>query len=175
VSELPQNQGRSGSAAPYVRTPRRALSDSEKQGFLAVADALIPDGSAGRRPSKLDGFLIWLDRALAARRDVFDQVTALAAELGKIPTDDLLERLRSLSDSEGSGFQELSSVVAGAYLMHPDVRSAVGYPGQGPHPARFDQAAEEIMGGILDPVIERGPIYRQVPSRPAAVKGDNDA
>jgi hypothetical protein len=54
-----------------------------------------------------------------------------------------------------------------AYLMIPEVRTAIGYPGQRRHHPQFDEAANQITDGILDPVVERGPVYTPVPvSRP---------
>jgi hypothetical protein len=56
----------------------------------------------------------------------------------------------------------VSAVLAGAYLMVPEIRAAIGYPGQHRSHPPFDLAVEEIMDGILDPVIERGSIYTSV-------------
>jgi hypothetical protein len=150
------------SAAEYVPVPPRALTDRELAGFLVVADALIPDGTAGPRPSRAERYPSWLARALAARRDSFERIVQLAAGFAEMAPEAALPELRRLSQLDDSGFSELSSVIAGAYLLEPEVRAAIGYPGQAQRPARFDQAAEEIMGGILDPVIERGSLYAKV-------------
>ncbi|HET7119738.1 MAG TPA: hypothetical protein VFI17_00645 [Solirubrobacterales bacterium] len=149
----------SSSAAPYRPVPPRPVGERERAGLMAVADALIPDGSAGPRPSALEGYPRWLDRALAARRDCFEQVVALAARLAECPAEDLEAELRRLAADPDSGFEQLSAVIAGAYLIDPGVREAIGYPGQAQRPPRFDEAVEQIMDGVLDPVIERGRIY----------------
>jgi hypothetical protein len=115
----------------------------------------------------LERYPDWLDRARAARRDCFERVVALAGSLRALPTAGLLAELRRLAEDPESGFEELSTVLAGAYLMDPGVREAIGYPGQAQRQARFDEAAEQIMDGILEPVIERGPIYVE----PAAMGG----
>jgi hypothetical protein len=44
--------------------------------------------------------------------------------------------------------------------MVPEIQAHVGYPGQGRHPAAPTQIADELGDGLLDPVIDRGPIYR---------------
>ncbi len=150
------------SVPEYRPLPPRALTAAELSTLLAVADTLIPDGPAGRTPSRTPDYPRWLDRALAARRDAFDRVLALVAELGRLPRERLGAELRRLAGDPDSGFTELSTVVAGAYLLVPQVREAIGYPGQAHRPAPFDEAAEQIMDGILDPVIERGPIFRPV-------------
>ncbi len=146
----------------YDPAPPRRLSEGERASILRVADTLIPDGSAGPRPSRLPGFDARLDRALAARRDAFATITALAERLADVPADALEPELRRLAGDEASGFAELSTVVAGAYLMDAGVRRAIGYAGQAQRPPRFDEAAEQIMDGILDPVVARGPVHRAV-------------
>jgi hypothetical protein len=104
-----------------------------------------------------------LERALAARRDSFDKVMDLVDELAACAPQSLYERLRQLDETPGSGFDVLSSVLAGAYLLTPEVRRAIGYPGQAQRPPRFDEAADQIMSGILEPMIRRGAIFRPTP------------
>jgi len=47
--------------------------------------------------------------------------------------------------------------------MVPEVRVAVGYPGQSRRVPKVDEAANEIGDGILDPVLERGHFYVPTP------------
>ena len=53
-------------------------------------------------------------------------------------------------------FDPLSSIIAGAYFMTPQVKELIGYPGQHRDPAGLEDAANELETGILDPVLERG-------------------
>jgi predicted aconitase with swiveling domain len=94
---------------------------------------------------------------------------ALVATLDGDAPGDVEPELRRLAETPGSGFEDLAGVIAGAYLLVPEVRRAAGYPGQAARPPRFDEAAEQIMDGILDPVIERGPIFRPTPPAPDAL------
>jgi hypothetical protein len=128
--------------------------------LLAVADVLIAPSAGLAAPSACPDYPQWLDRALAARRDVLEDVVEGAVGLQREP--DLGAAVRALAAADGARFQQLSTVLAGAYLMIPAVRRALGYPGQERKHARFDEAAEEIMDGILDPVNERGPVFRDV-------------
>ena len=68
-------------------------------------------------------------------------------------------RLRELSRTDPDIFGKLSTVLAGAYLLVPEVKKAIGYPGQVRRYPPFDEAAEQILSGILDPVIARGPAF----------------
>jgi hypothetical protein len=147
------------SVPDYLRRPPRELSDAERAALGEVADALIPPRGDFASPSKVPGFDQWLDRALAARSDALEEVVATALRFAAIAPEARLEALHAYSEVDPPGFHLLSSVVAGAYLMIPEVRAAIGYPGQRRHPAQFDEAASQIMDGILDPVIERGPAY----------------
>jgi len=151
------------SVPDYLRQPPRQPSAEERAALGAVADALIPPHGGFASPSQVPGFDSWLDRALAARSDAIEEVTAAALRFGAVPAEERPAALRAYAEEEPAAFHTLSSVVAGAYLMIPEVRAAIGYPGQRKHPPRFDEAVEQIMDGILDPVIERGPAYTPAP------------
>jgi hypothetical protein len=147
------------SSPPYVPRPPRPLSAAERATALRVAAVLVPG------TTDVEDFPALLDLALAARRDAFAEVVAELARLEGLGADALPAELRRASDAGDAVFGVLSSVIAGAYLLAPAVRERIGYPGQAARPPRFDLAAEEITDGILDPVIERGAIFRD-PSRP---------
>lgn len=151
----------------YHRRPLRQLESVERDGLKRVADALIAPTEEFGAPSQIAGFEDCLDRALAARSDAFLTVVALARHYASTPTEELRGALKRFSLADPDGFHVLSSVVAGAYLMIPEVRRAIGYPGQRRHHAQFDDAANQIMDGILDPVIARGRIYAPVHAPPS--------
>jgi hypothetical protein len=124
---------------------------------------LIPNRGADPAPSATPEYPRHLDRALAARGDAFDAVVAAATTLGTLDAPELIGELRALHAARDATFQALSAIVCGAYLTVPEVRARIGYPGQEHRPAPFDLAAEEIMDGILDPVLERGAVYVPAP------------
>jgi len=145
----------------YREKPPRELSAAEAASVVAVADVLIgPSGDPGS-PGRLPDFRTWLDRALAARRDAFEDFVGACVRLAEAEVGPD-RAARELAESDPMLFHLVSTTIAGAYLMVPAVREAIGYPGQERKHPRFDEAAEEIMDGILDPVIERGPVYRDV-------------
>lgn len=144
--------------APRVQPPR-PLEPWEIATAAAVADALCwSDGVPAPRPSQCTEFEAALNVAVSARLDVFNHVAQSLASAANV--SDRAGWLRSLAKSQPGVFASLSNVLAGAYLMVPAVRSAVGYPGQGHNPAPPSQIGDELAGGILDPVVDRGPIYR---------------
>lgn len=139
----------------------RPLADDEREALLAVADALCGGGRLPA-PSETPGYDEWLDRALAARADAFEDVVAAAMSMSGLTPEGRREALRRMDADERPRFHSLSSVVAGAFLLVPEIAAALGYPGQVAAPAAFDEAATQLETGILDPVIERGAIYREV-------------
>jgi hypothetical protein len=151
------------SVPAHPKAPPRPLTDPERDALVRVADVLIPARGADTPPSATPDYLRHLDRALAARRDAFDDVVAAAVRLGALDAPELIGELRALHAAGDATFQALSAIVCGAYLTVPEVRARIGYPGQKHDPAPFDLAADEIMDGILDPVLERGAFYVPAP------------
>jgi hypothetical protein len=118
------------SVPPKFAAPR-PLTSAEVSALRAIADVLIPASGDNPAATSEPDFDAWLVRAVDARADAFG---AIAAFLGQL-------------------------VVAGAWLLTSTVRDRIGYPGQRRDPARFEEAVDQISGGILDPVIARGPVY----------------
>jgi hypothetical protein len=96
---------------------------------------------------------------LAARAEDFSIVVECLATLQGQPSETMWRQLERMSADQPDHFMVLSSVIAGAYLMVPEVRSQIGYPGQGNAAPGLTEAADQLEGGILDPVIARGPIF----------------
>jgi hypothetical protein len=153
-------------APERLSVPRRVtpssgeLSPDQRTTLHRVADQLVP--AAGDNPSatRAPQFDQWLDRCIAARHDATDLLRTTLDRLAGIEGDDLDRALRQLHAGDAEGrFHLLSSVVAGAYLATGEVRHLIGYPGQRREPASFDEAANDLADGILDPVLERGSIY----------------
>jgi hypothetical protein len=132
------------------------LSAEQREVLAGLGDVMLP-GGAGQPSAREVGLADRLvDEVLASRPD-------LAA-----PLRDLLERLRNeepatalarLADDEPAR-ELLGLVVAGGYLMSPAVGAALAYPGQQPKPVNPLDIVDVAADGLLDPVIERGPIYR---------------
>jgi hypothetical protein len=151
------------SAPRRATVPPRALTPDEEGTILRVADALIPGHGTDPRASDAPDYLRWLDLAMAARSESFEVLTTALG--GLHDAGDVWQALKTLSVTDPSAFHLLSSVVAGAYLMVPEVREAVGYPGQHRDPPGVEEAVDQISDGILDPVHDRGPTFTPVPGR----------
>jgi hypothetical protein len=58
----------------------------------------------------------------------------------------------------------LAVSVPGAYFLNPKIRAAFGYAGQEAVPIDPNAPPDYLEGGLLDSVINRGPVYRPTDS-----------
>lgn len=141
------------------------MGDADQRAVLAaLADVLIPAAEGMPSASEANAHGKWLDRALAARRDLEPVLARVLAEArGRDPD----EEVRRLDAEEPEAFAALMTLVAGAYTMNLKVRKRLGYPGQKHNPPFPDEAEYYLDGGLLDPVLERGPFGPQPSPAPA--------
>jgi hypothetical protein len=134
-----------------------SLDDPLRQRLAEFADVVIPGGVGMPSASGANVHGKWIDRALGARPDLAEVVHAVIALPGNPAAE--LERLRA---EDSDTFETFAYAMAGSYLMSPRVRKLLGYPGATPkpNPAYPDEAEYYLADGLLDPVLERGPIYR---------------
>lgn len=133
------------------------LNTELRETLTALGDVLVPaaEGMPSAREADVGGK--WLDRVLAARPDLGPELLRILEQAeGRDPA----EEVRRLQEEDESGFGTLALVVTGGYYLNPKVRRLVGYPGQKPNPPYPDEADFYLRDGLLEPVIERGPIYR---------------
>ncbi len=142
----------------HIRPPRE-LTESELATLLRVADCLIPADGPNPKASDAVDYTSYLQLALGARTDVFSAVISGLGKLAAVADSDLWDALKQMSVDDKFTFDPLSSILAGAYFMTPQVKELIGYPGQHRDPAPLEQAADELSTGILDPVLERGYFY----------------
>lgn len=141
--------------------PVRPLEDSEREALRAFADALIAGGAGLPSASEADVHGKWIDRTLRARPDLAELVVAVLGRGGEPEAE--LERLRREDRATFDGF---TLAVSASYFMNPRVSKLLGYPGNAPKRklAYPDEADYFLDGGkLLQPVLDRGPIYRPTP------------
>ena len=134
------------------------MTAAQRVAFAALADVLLPAVDGLPSPSAVGVGGRWLDLALAARADL---TATLAAVLDAAQDRDPAAEARRLHEQEPAAFAVLGLLASGAYYMHPRVRKAIGYPGQRADPAADDEADWFLRDGLLDPVVARGPIWRE--------------
>lgn len=147
------------SVPPRRTAPPRPLTDAELATLLRIADALIPEVGPNPKGSAAPDYVSYLGLALAARSEAFSTIMAGIERLSAVADTELRAALKQMWAEDRPLFDAVSSVVAGAYFMTPEVKKLIGYPGQRRDPAPLEEAADELGDGLLDPVIERGHIY----------------
>lgn len=141
-----------------------AIGEAERGVFGRMAEVMLPGTdtmpSAGRAGVAGPG----LDEVLAARPDLAEPLGRALRDLGGSFS---LEALAGYLSTDEEAYSALTLCVAAAYYLSPEVRDLIGYPGQ--EARSFDpyEYVGWIDEGLLDPVTERGPIWRRPPDTPA--------
>jgi hypothetical protein len=127
----------------------------DRETLAGLADVLIPaaDGMPSASEAGATGRL--LDEVLRVRGDLEEPLATLtAAAADKDPRAEV-DRLKA---EEPELFEALTTAIAGGYFMSDYVRERLGYPGQ-----QALQLEDDHDPALLQPVIDRGPIYRPTP------------
>lgn len=142
-------------------TPYR-LNDEQRATLAALADELIPAEGEMPSASQVDVPGVLVDAVLRSRPDLGPDLAAvLDGAAGTPPAAALDDLARSDADALGT----LRFVVAGAYLMDRRVGDLIGYHGQEAKQVDPNSHVAYITDGLLDPVVERGAIFRPSPDR----------
>ena len=127
----------------------------DREALGGLADALIPaaDGMPSATEAGTTGAL--LDEVLRVREDLEAPLATLTeAAAGRDPSAEIAR----LQAEAPELFEALTTAIAGGYFMSDDVRERLGYPGQ-----QALELEDDHDPALLQPVIERGTIYRPTP------------
>jgi len=130
------------------------LSDAERATFSRIADALIPAAHGMPAFSQSDADPVCLDRVLTMRPELLQPLQKALVSAADSADADTLNR----DDPDAIGV--IGLVASSAYYLVPDIRDRLGYPGQTHRPAMEDEEGDYL--DLIQPVIDRGPIYRKV-------------
>jgi len=137
------------------------ISSAQRALLAGLANTLIPRGDGLPAASDAGVADRWLDEGLAALPEL---AIPLAALLDKLGGADPAATMATLQTDDPSGFDLLCTVIAGAYFLNPEVRQAIGYPGQQAVTIVPEDPPDYEQDGLLASVIARGAIYRPTPS-----------
>jgi len=135
-----------------------SFSDDERALYGALADVLVPNTEGMPSASQADVNTQWIDVALKARPDLTPMLRQAFQLAEGLPAEEAVERI---NHDHPAVFDALGTITAGAYLLNPRVKELIGYPGQIPQPVVDDV---ESYLDLLEHVVERGPIYRNIAS-----------
>ncbi|MBY5825866.1 hypothetical protein [Rhizobium leguminosarum] len=142
--------------------PPRPFTEIELQTLRTVANTLIPPQDNFRSGSAVSNFDQLITKAAAILDKYFELLTNVLEELRVTPETEMWDRLKRLEAEDGETFYVLSTLIVGTYIYSDEIKSELNYPTPHRNPPGLFDAADELSSGILDPVIERGLIYRAV-------------
>jgi hypothetical protein len=96
-----------------------------------------------------------LDEVLAVRSDLEEPLAQLTVAARGADPEAEVKRLEA---EDPVLFEALTTAVAGGYFLSPGVRDLLGYPGQ-----KAKKLEDDFDQELLQPVIDRGPIFRPTP------------
>ena len=143
-------------ADPVATSPSVELGRERLAALAAVADHLIPEahGMPSAAAIVTDAELGFVVRA---RPDLLEPLRrALRSELGEDP----VARLAALTEHDPEALATLQLVIVAGYYTDDGVRARIGYQGQLAKPGSALDYPAYLEEGLLDRVIERGPIWR---------------
>jgi hypothetical protein len=132
-----------------------SLSGTERARLADLARVMIPGGAGqpGAEALALHGAPV--DAVLRIDPSRLPPLRAFLALEG--PARSLAD-VETLAQADPDGFAALSVVLANAYFMHPQVRAAIGYPGQEARDSSVGLGADDMA--LVAEVTARGPVYR---------------
>jgi hypothetical protein len=127
----------------------------DRETLAALADVLIPAAEGMPSASEAGATGSLLDEVLRVRGDLEEPLATLTASAANKDPRAEVDRLKA---DEPELFEALTTAIAGGYFMSDDVRERLGYPGQ-----QALRLEDDHDPALLQPVIDRGPIYRPTP------------
>lgn len=136
------------------------VDDSHRDRLRVFADVLIPEAHGMPAASEVGVADGQLDRVLAVRDDL---TAPLLRALAVVDPADHEGSLEVLQRDDAEAHDALLLVIVGGYYIDADVRRRLGYDGQVPTEVRPEIIPNYVEEGLIEPLLERGPVYREVP------------
>jgi len=139
------------------------LSADEERLLVGLLDAVLPASADGRLPGA--GQLDLVEQIARTVREtpmlrpvVEYGLTALGELAAKRADGDLRAVLEEFAAGDQFFMPAFLFLVYSTYYQHPRVLEALGLEARPPHPKGYEVAPNDLS--LLDPVRQRGPIYR---------------
>jgi len=129
-----------------------AFDDSERARLSDLADLLIPGSESRPAPSEVGIAGRLLDQVIEARPDLAEPLHRAVFESALSSP----ERLDELAVDDEEARRALELAIAGGYYMSPEVRTAIGYPGQIAQVVSPDIYPNYVEEGLLEFVFQVG-------------------
>lgn len=138
------------------------LSEQERDILSGIADYLIPEAEGMPSASQVNLGTELSEKVFAVRHDLVEPVKNALLKVQGLPGE---EAAKKLAEVDPSGFQAITTVASAGYFMSPKAREALGYPGQESRPFDPEKTTDYLDDGLLQPVIDRGPIFKPTPGQ----------
>jgi hypothetical protein len=137
------------------------LDATLRETFAKIADILIPNAEGMPSASEMKVHGEMLDHILDLRPDLRENfLRGLTTAAGRGAS----EAANDLNKTDAAALTAIGLVASAGYYMTPRVRELIGYPGQQSRPEKDPDATPEyVSNGMLQQVIDRGPIFRPTP------------
>jgi len=137
------------------------ITDTRRATFAGIADVLIPAFEGMPSASSVEVHGKMLDHVVSLRPDLVENLLrGLDAAAGKAPE----VAANDLNKTDPAALSAIGLAASAGYYMTPQVRALIGYPGQQSRPvADPDATPEYVSNGMLQQVVDRGPIFRPTP------------
>lgn len=144
-----------------ARPSPAAVAEIDIGRLAALAGVMLPAGHGMPSASEAGVIPDFLDQVLGWRADLRAPLARAVAALD--PSSFNVDRLSEFHGEDEDAYVALTTAVAACYYLNSEVRDRIGYPGQ--VAKTYDPFAytEWVAEGLLDPVVERGPIWREAP------------
>ncbi len=139
-----------------------AVTEGLRTVLAELADEMIPAGAGLPSANEVGISADLLDQVLRTRPDLDEPLAAALASVAAVRPGNRLAALQR----DPQAIDVVGLVIAGGYLMSPTVAGLLRYPWQEAKQVRPDDVYQAVDDGLLDAVIERGPIYRLPPDAP---------
>lgn len=128
--------------------------------LLEIAERLVPTTVTMTGAGRIANASTYIERALASRPDLGERLDEAVATC----SDELLGRAVRGEPVDSADFDQVATLVVGAFYMNPTARAQIGYPGQ--LALEYDpfEYVAWVDDGLLDQVLSHGPRYREVAS-----------
>ena len=134
------------------------ISAELRERLREFADVLIPAAHDMPAASEVGVAGNQLDAVLGVRPDLAAPLARALAEADPADHEGTLARLLA---TDREAHDALLLTVTGGYYIDRDVRRRLGYDGQQPVEVRPEIIPNYVEEGLVEPLLERGPIYRK--------------
>ncbi|MDF1734682.1 MAG: hypothetical protein P1U37_05310 [Minwuia sp.] len=134
------------------------LSATQRASLDAIADVLIPAALGMPCFTGAGDVAAMVDHVMALRPELTEGLKQALDRVGE--GEDAAAAAERLNQEDPGGLATIGLVASSAYYMMPEVRRIMGYRGQEQRPATAEEENDWMRDDLLQPVIDRGPIYR---------------